>query len=96
MPRRRSDVTENDYAIAEQNGISRRTVRRRLDNGWLLEEAITLSYGSYSTVETKEKRKVQAQNNKDFNYPDWVYEPLTDGELNEVIRYRTKKKVWVY
>lgn len=35
------ELTEQDFEIAKQNGISRKNARNRVDGGWTVQEAIT-------------------------------------------------------
>jgi hypothetical protein len=60
MPRTSKLLTDEQLAIAEQNGIPKVTVYKRLDRGWEIEEAITKPTRKAGNVKRKDGLFVNA------------------------------------
>jgi hypothetical protein len=69
------DITEEHYAKAAQNGISRKNVRQRFwDCGWEIEKAITEPIKTNSSI-----------------WPEWKEVCKSNGISNELFNGRLKK-----
>jgi hypothetical protein len=89
MPRVSKLLTEEQLAIAEQNGIPKVTVYKRLDRGWDVEEAITKPTRKAGNTKRKDGLFVDAGRGESrfFSLPvEWdekLARAIADSELSE-------------